>query len=123
MTTGPAGPLIVPMSVDAWVLNPQTAHSDPRTAPRPAHSIRGSMAYSNLQEFGDPTPPPFQADDTNFVNVTANHGAYVMWTLPAALRRASQGGDGRHTFPAVPNRWLVVRHLWPAAAAHPAAPP
>lgn len=54
--TDTSSPLVVPVSVDAWVLNPQTAHSDPRTA----YSIRGSMAYSNLADFGDPSPAPFR---------------------------------------------------------------
>lgn len=45
-----------------------------------------------------------------------------MWTLPAALRRATQGDDGGHAFPAVPNRWLVVRHLWPSGADSTGAP-
>ena len=113
-----ASPLIVPVDVSAWVLNPQTAQSDPRTA----HSMRGAMEYSNLQAYGDPSPPPFQADDPNFVNETANHGAYVMWTLPAALRRATlDPATGSYLFPTVPNRWLVVRHLWPLSA-EPAAP-
>lgn len=117
MTT--TDPLIVPVEVSAWVLNPQTAHGDPRTA----SSIRAAMEYGNLTAAGDPSPPPFTADQTGFVDDTANHGAYVMWTLPAALRRAVQDpATGRSTYPAVPNRWLVVRHLWLASDAPAAAP-
>lgn len=105
------GPLIVPMQVDAWVLNPWTITSNALTR----SSVRAQMAYGNLAAGGDPSPPPFHADDSNFVREPANHGVYVMWTLPKALRHATQDASGTRTFPLVPNRWLVVRLFQPAA--------
>lgn len=41
-------------------------------------------------------------------------GAYLHWALPDALTHGTVGDDGNAVFPAIPDRWLVVRH-WPSA--------
>lgn len=41
-------------------------------------------------------------------------GAYLHWALPDGLTRGTVGDDGNAAFPAIPDRWLVVRH-WPSA--------
>lgn len=91
-------PLLVPVAVKAMVLN--------NTA---VNFIRAQMNYNNLANCQSPSPAPFQSDQPDFASDTRNHGVYLMWTLPSALRHGTQGADGVLSFPFVPNRWLVVR--------------
>lgn len=91
-------PLLVPVQVQAMVLN------------NPAvNFIRAKMNYTNLADYLSPSPGPFQQDDDNYAGDPANHGVYLMWTLPQALRHGTQNAAGALDFPFVPNRWLVVR--------------
>lgn len=99
------GPLLVPISVKAMVLNNPAANF-----------IRAQMNYTNLANCQSPSPAPFQSDQPDFAGDTRNRGVYLMWTLPAALRHGAQGADGTLSFPFVPNRWLVVRVYRPAGA-------
>lgn len=92
------GPLLVPVKTHAMVLN--------NTA---VNFIRGQMNYDNLASCQSPSPAPFQEDQVNFATNLANHGVYLRWTLPKALRHAEQNADGTLGFLLVPNRWLVVR--------------
>lgn len=92
-------PLLVPVGVQAMVLNSKAVNF-----------IRAQMDYDKLSEdFQDPTPQPFQEDELDFATHLANHGVYLRWTLPRALRHATRNGAGVLAWPFVPNRWLVVR--------------
>jgi len=99
MTMSDPGPLLVPVETQAMVLNTD------------ATLIRGHMHYDNLASCRSPSPAPFQQDDV------ANHGVYLRWTLPKALRHGQQKPDGTLDFLFVPNRWLVVRIYRPAGSA------
>ena len=96
-------PLLVPVQVQAMVLNNPAANF-----------IRAKMNYTNLANYESPSPGPFQQDDDNYAGDSANHGIYLMWTLPQALRHGTQNADGVLDFPFVPNRWLVVRLFRPS---------
>lgn len=105
------GPLVVPVQVQAMVLNNASVNF-----------IRARMNYTSLAEYHSPSPAPFQQDDNNFAGSATNHGVYLMWTLPQALRHGTEQPDGTFDFPLVPNRWLVVR-LYRAAGAAPTDTP
>lgn len=81
--------------------------------------IRAQMNYGNLANCQSPSPAPFQEDQVNIATNLDNHGIYLRWSLPQALRHADQAPDGTLTFPFVPNRWLVVRVYRPATTASP----
>lgn len=98
-------PLLVPIAVQAMMVNNDTMNF-----------IRGSMNYHAVGHYADPSPPPLQA-------ATPARGLYVMWTLPKALRHATQAPGGGFAFKPVPNRWLVVRLWQPAAGSGPPQPP
>jgi hypothetical protein len=91
-------PLLVPVEVQAMVLNSPAVNF-----------VRAQMNYGNLESCQSPSPAPFQEDEVNFATNLNNHGVYLRWTLPHALRHAEKGTDGSMHFPFVPNRWLVVR--------------
>lgn len=97
-------PLLVPVEVQAMVLNNTSVNF-----------IRAQMNYRNLANCQSPSPAPFQEDEGNFASNLDNHGVYLRWTLPQALRHAEQQPGGTLSFPFVPNRWLVVRVYRPAA--------
>ncbi|TDD21756.1 hypothetical protein E1287_40360, partial [Actinomadura sp. KC06] len=52
-----------------------------------------------------PVPDPVAAK-----KLPPDQGVLVHWELPASLRRGVLGDDGITTYPAAPNRWLVVRY-------------
>jgi hypothetical protein len=107
-----SAPLIVPVEVSAMVVN------DPAM-----NLLRAEMDYTQLANAESPTPAPFQSDEVNFAADPANHGIYLMWTLPAGLRRRHRAADGTTgDFPFAPNRWLAVRLFRPQGAA-PSSPP
>ena len=91
-----AGPLIVPVNVQALAVNQANIPL-----------IRAGMHYGHLGNYQSPNPGPFQNDEGDFA--TDHRGVLVMWTLPRALRHGQQQADGSLQFPLVPNRWLVVR--------------
>jgi hypothetical protein len=94
-----SGPLIVPVEVQAMVVNNANMNF-----------IRGAMNYGELGNFSSPSPAPFQNDAGNdFASKAANQGVYLMWTLPKALRHGAQNTKGSIDFHFVPNRWLIVR--------------
>jgi hypothetical protein len=106
------GPLIVPVDVKAMVVNHAAMNF-----------VRSGMNYDALTSFGDAAPPPFKDDAGDaFAGNPANHGIYLMWTLPKALRHGTQQPGGRFTFPLVPNRWLAVRLMRAAGAKSDASP-
>jgi hypothetical protein len=88
--------LIVPMHLDAMVLNEHATAATP--------FLRFQVNYGELSNFKDPeTPFPGGSD------VPPKAGTYLHWTLPKALRHGVHQKDGTTDFPLIPNRWLVVR--------------
>ncbi|MFF7454702.1 hypothetical protein [Kitasatospora sp. NPDC008115] len=101
MTT--AQPLIVPISVDALVVNDTNRQQ----------VLRSTPDFDALAPHGLPEPGnkyDIEADDTD------DWGVYVQWELPATLRegRIDATGPGGTRFPLIPNRWLVIRHSFAA---------
>lgn len=100
--------LVVPVAVEAMVVNDAVRREQP--------FMRWGLDYEQLQLYATPEPQPFEAP-TDFGSDSKNDGIYLRWELPDALRRAEAGpGGGGAEFPAVPNRWLVVRSSGPEGA-------
>jgi hypothetical protein len=100
-----AGPLFVPMRLDAAVFARRSSAEGPIR--------RWTMNYGKVGSPDGVEQAPFLGSiDTT---VAANQGVYLMWTLPAALRHGVQDDpkSGALTFPEAPNRWLVVRAAAP----------
>ncbi len=76
MATNPAPPLLVPISVEALVVN--TAVQNETAWNRWLHD------YQNLAQFSSPVPPPFSQNDA------PDEGIHVRWSLPRALTHGSQ---------------------------------
>jgi hypothetical protein len=95
-------PLIVPIVVDAMVVNDFTrAHVDFQ---------RWKLRYDHLTFFDSPEPDAFSGLDEGFSQTAASNGVYLHWTLPSALRHATAGVDApTANFPLVPNRWWILR--------------
>ncbi|MGZ8285819.1 MAG: hypothetical protein ACXWUQ_09365 [Allosphingosinicella sp.] len=91
-------PLIVPMELDALVLNKGAAGSNP---------FRWwQFSYLALSNFRSPEPEPFDGALTEQAP-----GIYLHWTLPTGLRHGKQDrATGAIDYPLVPNRWLVIRY-------------
>lgn len=89
--------LLVPMHLDAMVLNKMAGVTTP--------FLRFQMDYSKLSDFESPEPAPFAGGSS----AQPASGIYLHWTLPKALRHGIHKDDGGTEFPVVPNRWLVVR--------------
>ncbi|MDP3227882.1 MAG: hypothetical protein Q8N13_07875 [Acidovorax sp.] len=98
-------PLLVPVEVQAMVLNSASVNF-----------VRAQMNYGQLSTCQSPEPAPFQEDQVDFATHLENHGVYLRWTLPQALRHATQNSAGGLDFPFVPNRWLVLRLYYPAGS-------
>jgi hypothetical protein len=105
------GPLIVPMTVEAFVAN---------EAVRTYTNANGSFSFQRLgmqygalvDIYGDGSlnnaDGNFQSTDDVNPNVPASEfydGVYLKWRLPDAFLRADAAGVFRY----VPNRWLVIR--------------
>lgn len=105
-----AGPLIVPVALEALVVNDHV---------RDPSFLRAPMAYGSLQMGGD-AQPGMSGNEVAFgrdepvEGVPAAHyydGVYLKWRLPRALTWGVQdSATGKLTFPPVPNRWIVVRY-------------
>ncbi|MEU1818319.1 hypothetical protein ABZ543_24480 [Streptomyces roseifaciens] len=106
--------LIVPVNVDALVVNQQVRERDGQGF------RRWRPNFNLLRHNRTPEPDPFtneekwnateagESDDA----YKQHDGVYVRWELPDALRQgAAREPGGRTEFPLVPNRWLVVRHV------------
>lgn len=94
------GPLLVPMHLDAMVLNQEASVATPFNRFQPD--------YDALQNFSPVGPPPFGTGSGSQGPPAA--GIYLHWTLPRPLRQGAHDQDtGETSFPYVPNRWLVVR--------------
>ena len=104
--------LIVPVDVLAYCVGTQDARG-------PAQSFAGSsadyryqttsrrQAFLGINVTRDPDSSPVWALEA---------GVHLHWALPDALTRAANT-DGRMTFPALPNRWLVTRVVGNAESA------
>lgn len=87
--------LIVPVEVKAWVVNQSPTKNTIR---------RWANDYKNLRKFLSPEPKVFDE------SWAGGAGAYISWELPAGLKHGLRSpSTGAVTFPAVPNRWLLVR--------------
>ncbi|MGK4585364.1 hypothetical protein [Kitasatospora sp. HPMI-4] len=106
--------LVVPVNVDALVVNQEVRQRDGRGF------RRWQPNFNLLRHNHSPEPDPF----SNEVPWNATHqgetddefkqydGVHVRWELPDALRQGgARTAGGRTEFPLVPNRWLVVRHV------------
>jgi hypothetical protein len=108
-----ADPLVIPVQVQAMVLNSTQVPF-----------IRNSMDYDQLTSYADPAPPPFACDPSDFAAQPGSQGVYLSWTLPKALRHGrQQTGSAAIEYPFVPNRWLVVRLYRPAGSVGSAVAP
>jgi hypothetical protein len=114
-----AGPLVVPMVVEAFVVNDWVREGNP--------FVRAQMQYGVLQRAGNAQPGLNDRDlnfgNTNPVpphNVPASdyyNGVYLKWRLPKAFTRGKQdSAASRMHFRCIPNRWIVVRYGGPAGA-------
>ena len=92
--------VLVPIQVDALVVRESGGPWADCAMREPA---AGAKDLSRL----DLLPAPF----TNLANPRAP-GVYLHWALPDALTHGEQSGDSA-TFPAIPDRWLVLR-LYPS---------
>lgn len=103
-------PLIVPMLVEALVVNDSV---------RQQFFRRQTMLYNALGRPANAEPAP-SVTDPNFPSlgtlsngVTAAdyyNGVYLKWRMPDALTRGRQDNvTGVTTYPTLPNRWLIVR--------------
>ncbi|MFF7725697.1 hypothetical protein [Streptomyces sp. NPDC008001] len=102
--TNPVPPLLVPVQVDALLVNKRVRDNETWR--------RWYADFERLDDRYAPEPDPF----TSSASDKPGHGIHLQWTLPDALRRGRQDGPaGKVEFPLVPNRWLVVRHSRPAA--------
>jgi hypothetical protein len=104
-----AGPcLLAPMACDVLLIG----QNDEQSASLWASTFTN---YYNLYMGADPGPTPFQTADQ-----VLPIGAHLMWTLPSALRHGVQDPNtGVVTFPNAPNRWLVVRIMYPTGGGAP----
>lgn len=102
-----ATPLVVPIDVEALVVNAAYQGAQPLR--------RWPFNYTALAQFNSPEPEAGQGQSTTRPPAV---GVHLRWTLPAALRRGAakpppEGGSpaavGDVSYPAVPNRWLIVR--------------
>ncbi len=91
--------VLVPIQLDALVIRPdgvqQTVWADCRMKDPPAGATTASRR--------DLLPAPFTDK-----SATRAPGVYLHWALPDALTRGQASGSDV-TFPAIPDRWLVVR--------------
>ena len=109
--------LVVPVDVQAFCVgrpdvdpnNPHNTATFARLAPDfSILPVPGGAAVANLSELV--LPEPFAQIGTADA---MQPGVHLHWALPDALVRGAGDptGDGTVAFPAVPNRWLVVRLL------------
>jgi hypothetical protein len=110
------GPLVVAIAVEALVVNDATRHGQ-----HGVHAwMRSQMNYNALHNGGNGAAR--QVSDARFTSEEPAasafyNGVYLKWRLPPALTRGvHEGASGKTTYPAIPNRWLVVRSGGPANA-------
>lgn len=104
-------PLLVPMTVEAFVVNDHV-----RLSGNPF--MRTQMEYGALHMCAN-AQASMSGNDPNFTSPDVVHnvpssqyynGVYLKWRMPEALTRGAQDPvSGVTTYPPVPNRWLIVR--------------
>ncbi|MEU3563676.1 hypothetical protein [Kitasatospora sp. NPDC006786] len=98
MNTPSPVPLVVPIEIDALLVNP------PMLTSRPFD--RWQSDYRLLLQG--------QSPDDSLNTVPLDQGVYLQWQLPGALRNCRLDQPSAHAeFPRIPNRWLVVRGWGP----------
>lgn len=110
-----SNPLIIPMVVEAFVVNDKV-----RTGK--GSFLRTQMQYENLADMGNAQALQSGQDEEFSKNGSAQHngrtisnsdyynGVYLKWRLPKALTHGEQDStQGTTQYPVVPNRWLVFR--------------
>ena len=97
------GPLIVPIVVEAFVVN------DHLRAGGGDVFYRAEMQYNSLRF--PPTASSKAATTSSTARPRYYNGVYLKWRLPDAFTTGAQdSAAGVTTFPSVPNRWLVIRY-------------
>lgn len=94
--TGPA--LLVPMNVEALVITDDAYKAAWSFAP---------PAYSRLADMVSPDAAPFSPNPPQVPGDPKFRGVLLHWALPDGVTSGAQSGTGV-SYPAVPNRWLVV---------------
>jgi hypothetical protein len=97
--------LIVPMELDALVVNDQVRWGVPFQRWRAGfHHLRANVSAE---------PEAFTNNSASDWDATPGaNGVYLQWQLPQALRHGRHNAaTGETTFPRIPNRWLVVRSV------------
>jgi hypothetical protein len=89
--------LLVPMHIDALVINRQITAAGLYN--------RWRFDYSQMNQYESPMLPPFDDQKT----APPSMGVYLHWALPDGLTHGVENEKGSIEFPLVPNRWLVVR--------------
>ncbi|HEY0323886.1 MAG TPA: hypothetical protein VGC66_23255 [Pyrinomonadaceae bacterium] len=99
----PGPSLLIPMTVDCLLVG----EADRIGA---LWAQTGNNYYNMWYRLLPDTPPPLTPKQPANAPLA---GAHLMWTLPYALRHGQQQQEGENAggvdFPAVPNRWLVLR--------------
>jgi len=94
-------PLIVPMTVEAFVVNSYTG--------LPEYVSNGMNYFGMINELTSAQQGLMSPQSPE--NPAPFYGVYLKWRLPAAFTNGVQdSAGGRTVFPPVPNRWLVVRY-------------
>ncbi|MCI5210126.1 MAG: hypothetical protein D3910_15325 [Candidatus Electrothrix sp. ATG2] len=115
MSTKANNPLIVPMTVEAFVVNDEIRTTDDAF-------LRTPMLYEDLARMGNAQPGQSdndisfsqggstQRNGKTITNSDYYNGVYLKWRLPKAFTTGAQDSSaGQTTYPIVPNRWLVIR--------------
>lgn len=94
--------LLVPVTVDVLLVG------EPNRVPTNVWAQTGTSYYNLWKGRIPDAPAPFGRAPAPEV------GANLMWTLPFSLRQGTSSPDtGAVTFPYIPNRWLVLRIMYP----------
>jgi hypothetical protein len=106
----PVSPLLVPMAVQALLVNSHV-QSDPDR-----QFARWGTTYSALNDYEDPLPAAFTESD-----LPPDLGVHLHWKLPSAYTHGQSATAGSAvTFPFLPNRWMVARLATPPGGGAPA---
>ena len=93
--------LYVPMQLDAWMVTRKSIIHKDNTFKR------GQFDFTPLHKFKVPEHLFKEPKDFH----TTDEGIYIHWNIPTGLRNGTEGATKGMVFPALPNRWLVVRYF------------
>src|SRR4051794_30250475 len=95
--------LLVPLALDVLMVRQDDLPFAPMKMAQPAPGAQQGKRQQLV-------PDPFGE------NVTRECGAYLHWSMPDGLTQAQQvPGSSQPVFPAIPDRWLVLRLTGDAA--------